>query len=81
MTINVIKLSLDAYSWFSLPTQLSLDSFDSESSQIWLTTHESSTTLLGNRCAIVNISYLLSLKVIRDVHRLRDTEKGHYLKS
>ena len=28
------------------PTQLWLDSFESESSQIWLTTHESRTTLL-----------------------------------
>ena len=33
---------------FSKPTQLWLDSFESESSHIWLTTHESSTTLHGD---------------------------------
>ena len=46
MTIGMIRLWLDSYPWFSRPTQLWLDSFESESSQIWLTTHESSTTLL-----------------------------------
>ena len=45
MTISVIRLWLDSYPGFSRPTRLWLDSFDSESSQIWLTTHESSTTL------------------------------------
>ena len=47
MTIGMIRLWLDSYPWFSRPTQLWLDSFESESSQIWLTTHESSTTLIG----------------------------------
>ena len=46
MAISVIRLWLDSYPWFSRPTQLWLDSFESESSQIWLTTHELSTTLL-----------------------------------
>ena len=46
MTIGMIRLWLDSYPWFSRPTQLWLDSFESESSQIWLTTHESSTTLM-----------------------------------
>ena len=45
MTISVIRLWPDSCLWFSRPTQLWLDSFESESSQIWLTTHESSTTL------------------------------------
>ena len=49
MTISVIRLWLDSYPWFSLPTRLRLDSFESESSQIWLTTHESSTTLPWSR--------------------------------
>ena len=44
MTIGMIRLWLDSYPWFPRPTQLWLDSFESESSQIWLTTHESSTT-------------------------------------
>ena len=35
----------DSTPWFSQPTRLWLDSFESESSQIWLTTHESSITL------------------------------------
>ena len=47
MTISVPRLWLDSYPWFSRPTRLWLDSFESESSQIWLTTHESSTTLLS----------------------------------
>ena len=46
MTISVTRLWLDSYPWFSRPTWLWLDSFESESSQIWLTTHESSTTLV-----------------------------------
>ena len=41
----MIRPWLDSYPWFSQPTRLWLDSFESESSQIWLTTHESSTTL------------------------------------
>jgi len=40
------QLWLDSTFIFSKPTQLWLDSFESESSQIWLTTHESSTTLI-----------------------------------
>ena len=47
MTISVIRLWLDSYPGFSRPTRLWPDSFESESSQIWLTTHESSTTLVG----------------------------------
>ena len=46
MTISVIRLWLDSYPWFSQQTRLWLDSFESLSSQIWLTTHESSTTLV-----------------------------------
>ena len=47
MTISVTRLWLDSYPWFPRSsTRLWLDSFESESSQIWLTTHESSTTLL-----------------------------------
>ena len=45
MTMGVIRLWLDSSPGFSRPTRLWLDSFESESSQIWLTTHESSTTL------------------------------------
>ena len=56
MTSSVIRLWIDSYPWFSRPTQLSLDSFESESSQIWLTTrmsvsNESSTTLLRAKIA------------------------------
>ena len=46
MTISVIRLWLDSHPWFSRPTRLWFDSFESESSQNWLTTHESSTTLV-----------------------------------
>ena len=45
ITICVIRLWLNSYPLFLRPTQLWLDSFESESSQIWLTAHESSTTL------------------------------------
>ena len=43
---SVIQLWFDSYPWFSQPTQLWLDLFESEASQIWLTIHDSSTTLV-----------------------------------
>ena len=54
MTISVIRLWLDSYPWFSQTTRLWLDSFESESSQIWLTTHESGTTLLTSLANFAN---------------------------
>ena len=55
MTISVTRLWLDSYPWFSRPTRLWHNSFESESSQIWLTTHESSTTLVPILSTLVPI--------------------------
>ena len=41
MTISVIRLWLDSYPWFSRPTQLWLDSFESESDSESNLTHDS----------------------------------------
>ena len=45
MMISVILVWLHSSPWFSRSTQLWIGSFKSESSQVWLTTHESSTSL------------------------------------
>ena len=73
MTIRVIRLWLDSLSKFSRPTRLWLDSFESESSQIWLTTHESSTTLLT--CHIIETCHHMKEHIHSWRHRYRTNAK------
>ena len=64
MTISVIRLWLDSYPWFSRPTQLWLNAFESESSQIWLTIYDSSTTL----AASMSEPYATGIALVNHIH-------------
>jgi len=71
---KLTQLWLDSTCIFSKPTQLWLDSFESESSQIWLTTHESSTNLAPNHACAFHIFETLKISWLRRVFAARAAE-------